>query len=101
MVADVHRPTRTLDGDRYVDVFWGILSGCNAADARAGREVYLLQIDCHNRRAQGRLEVVNIAGVIENRPPVGRREIGVLRIDDSPRHRCHTQLVERVRSTHP
>lgn len=33
MVADVHRLTRTLDEDPYADVFWGILTGYNAANA--------------------------------------------------------------------
>ena len=35
MVADVHRLTRTLDDDPYADVFWGILTGYDAANALA------------------------------------------------------------------
>lgn len=33
MVADVHRLTRGLDDDPYADVFWGILTGYDAANA--------------------------------------------------------------------
>lgn len=35
MVADVHRLTRKLDDDPYADVFWGILTGYDAANALA------------------------------------------------------------------
>lgn len=35
LVADVHRLTRTLDDDPYADVFWGILTGYDAANALA------------------------------------------------------------------
>ncbi len=35
MVADVHRLTRTLDDDPYTDLFWGILTGYDAANALA------------------------------------------------------------------
>lgn len=35
MVADVHRLARKLDGDPYADVFWGILTGYDAANALA------------------------------------------------------------------
>ena len=34
-VADVHRLTRTLDDNPYADVFWGILTGYDAANALA------------------------------------------------------------------
>jgi hypothetical protein len=33
LVADVHRLTRKLDEDPYADVFWGILTGYDAANA--------------------------------------------------------------------
>jgi len=32
-VVDIHRLTRTLDGDPYTDVVWGILTGYRPADA--------------------------------------------------------------------
>jgi len=35
MVADVHRLTRKIDDDPYADVFWGILTGYDAANALA------------------------------------------------------------------
>jgi len=35
MVANVHRLTRKLDDDPYADVFWGILTGYDAANALA------------------------------------------------------------------
>ncbi|MFO0976359.1 MAG: hypothetical protein U0996_08165 [Planctomycetaceae bacterium] len=35
MVADVHRLTRKLDEDPYADVFWGILTGYDSANALA------------------------------------------------------------------
>ena len=35
MVADVHRLTRKLDDDPYTDIFWGILTGYDAANALA------------------------------------------------------------------
>lgn len=35
LVADVHRMTRKLDDDPYADVFWGILTGYDAANALA------------------------------------------------------------------
>lgn len=35
LVADVHRLTRRLDDDPYTDLFWGILTGFDAANALA------------------------------------------------------------------